>query len=118
MPDSLRRLVDAADRERARPHRIDPDRLVLAPRGLASTRRVCLVCRRTPDYEARRAQWLKDHPLPKRYCRSGRWCRHLFTTAAEHRAWHEGVFVSSTMPALKELTECPFCAGQIVEVTL
>jgi ribosomal protein S27AE len=38
---SLRRMVDQRDRENARRHRLDPERLVLAPRPGGGARQVC-----------------------------------------------------------------------------
>lgn len=117
MPDSLRRLVDQGDRERARPSRIEPERLILAPR-IGGKRRICWNCRLPATPETYRAAWLKEHPLPKRYCRDSRWCAATIPAEEDHRKWHEELHVSSQMPPFKEIAACPACGGRLVQVTM
>ncbi len=116
MPDHLKQLVNQRDREHAQRSRIEPERLIMAPRTTFA-KRICLACRRVPDSEAYRAWWLAQHLLPKRFCRAGKWCRGQFKDAADHRDWHEGVYVTSAMPSVKGLAECPFCGGRLIEIS-
>jgi hypothetical protein len=40
-PDRIRQLANQRDKAMARPHRLEPERLVLPARGESSARRVC-----------------------------------------------------------------------------
>lgn len=118
--DSLSRLVNGRDREHAQRSRVEPERLILAPRTTAK-RQICYDCRRPPSPEAYRTWWLAKHPLPKRFCRAGQWgsawCKKQFKTTADHRQWHERTYVEQQLPDMKHLTECPFCAGRLIEIS-
>jgi hypothetical protein len=117
MPDSLRQMVNRYDREHAPMSRVEPARPVLAHRQAASARRICLDCRREPNRDTVRAQWLRDNPLPKRYCRATtEWCVKMAGNRVNHRAWHEQVHIHAGMPPLETLTRCPFCDGELIEV--
>lgn len=54
--DSLSRLVEQGDCERATPSKVEPSRLILPPRQSA-TRRTCYECRRVPRYD----QFIAEH---------------------------------------------------------
>lgn len=114
--DSLSRLVTARDREHAQRSRVEPERLIMAPRTTAK-RRICWDCRRVPNPEAFHAWWLAKHPLPKRFCRAGKWCSGQFKTRAEHRQWHERTYTEQHLPDMKHLTECPFDGGRLIEIS-
>jgi hypothetical protein len=93
MPDPLGRLrplAEKRDRERARPSRIEPERLILAQRPPATTRRICLDCRRTPDALQLRNAWYATFTDP----------------------WAE-----TTHPWPGIGPDCPYCGGQLIEVT-
>lgn len=91
--NSLRRLVNQGDRERATPSQIEPERLILPARQDATERRICWDCRRVPE-EAMWAEWIKK-----------------WNVASEEER--------RTLPGWrKPIGEaCPACGGRLVEVT-
>jgi hypothetical protein len=103
MADKLRPLVQRLDQERARPHRLEPERLVLSDRPPREARRVCLACRRPYDPEmarAHRERWLAEHPMPD--------------CPPEWLEWERERYLRRNLPTI---THCPFCDGQLVEVS-
>jgi hypothetical protein len=86
--DSLRRLVDQGDRERARPSRIEPERLILAPRT-TGTKRICIDCRRVHDAFEHYNAWFR---------------RMQFLPTEERTAY-------------APQSPCRDCGGELVEVT-
>jgi hypothetical protein len=88
-PDPLRKLVNARDKAMARPHRLEPERLVLPARGNTSTRRVC---RNSCGWSVSAWEW--DFELPRTLALEG------------------GVLVGK----IPSPGECPRCGGEIVLV--
>jgi hypothetical protein len=44
--DSLSRMIERADREKALRSRLEPERLILPPRPDTQTKRICVKCRK------------------------------------------------------------------------
>jgi hypothetical protein len=95
VPDSLRQLVNRYDGEHALRSRVEPDRLVLAPRRPSSNRRICIDCRRPVNEWDEHAQRLKVDPLHG--------CGFTVGRSGNYRC--------------SSVTECPVCGGNLVEVT-
>jgi len=87
----LKRQIEIMDRSRARPSRIEPERLILAPRPGATTRRICLKCRRPFDSRAHYRTWWDQEG--------------------------ERLFAGSARSTYSAPTNCPECGGEFVDVT-
>lgn len=88
--DWLKRQIEKMDRSRARPSRIEPERLILPPRPAPYSRRICLDCRRVPDAIQLRNAWYATYTDP----------------------WAE-----TTHPWPGVGSDCPYCGGRLIEVT-
>jgi len=108
MKNTLRQLVRDYDKANARSHRLTGEP-VLAARGDARTRRICISCRRDADPQLHREKWLAQYPLPTDHrCLAG-------TDSCVEWGWCLLRYVEQCMPLM---TVCPACGGELHEVTL
>lgn len=93
--DSLRKLVNRYDSEHAPRSRVEPERMVLAPRASSSTRRICIDCRRPVSEWDEHKQRLNADPF---HC-----CGFTVGRSGNYRCG--------------SVTLCLACGGNLVEVT-
>lgn len=100
----LSKLVRDRDNRNNTPRQLD------ATARPAQTRRICIACRKPPNYSVYRAKWLTANPTPASR-------PHDVPRSSTGRAWSEDLWCEWRMPPFELTKVCPECGGRLETIT-